>query len=86
MQDWRAEMGLLRSIAREMAGLFIDDGSLAVVLLAWMVGGTIALRFLHAGHWGGPVLAVGLAAVLMENVVRSSRHRRTRSRASRHQD
>jgi len=84
-------MRLLRSIAREIAGLFIDDGSLALVLLVWMVGGTIALRFLHAGHWGGPVLALGLAALLMENVLRSSR-RRTKRRevaggtTSRHQD
>jgi hypothetical protein len=71
-------MRLLRSIAREMAGLFVDDGSLAVALLVWMVGGTIAVRLLHVGHWGGPVLAAGLAAVLVENVLRSSRHRRTK--------
>lgn len=79
-------MRLLRAIAREIAGLFIDDGSLALVLLVWMVGGTIALRFLHAGRWGGPVLAVGVAAVLMENVLRSSRHRRTSGGSSPHQD
>jgi hypothetical protein len=74
-------MRLLLSIAREIAGLFVDDGSLAAALLVWMVGGTIALRFLHAGHWGGPALAVGLAAVLLENVLRSSRHRRTTGQA-----
>ncbi len=79
-------MRLLRSIAREIAGLFIDDASLALVLLVWMVGGAIALRFLHAGHWGGPVLAVGVVAVLMENVLRSSRHRRTRGGSSHHPD
>jgi len=79
-------MLLWRSIAREMAGLFVDDGSLTVVLLGWIIGGAIALRFLHAGHWGGPVLAVGVAAVLMENVLRSSRHRRTSGGSSRHQD
>jgi hypothetical protein len=73
-------MRLLQSIAREIAGLFVDDGSLAVALLVWMVGGTIALRWLHVGHWGGPVLAVGLAAVLLENVLRSSRRSRTRKR------
>jgi hypothetical protein len=71
-------MRLLRSIAREIAGLFVEDGSLAAALLAGMAGGPLMLRALHATHWGGPVLATGVIVVLVENVLRSSRpHRKT---------
>lgn len=65
-------MRWLRSIVREIAGLFVDDRGFAAALLVWMVGGTVMLRFFHADHWGGPLLALGLAAVLVESVLRSS--------------
>ena len=68
-------MRWLRSIAREVYGLFVDDGSFAVALLAWMVAACVMLRFLHAGHWGGAVLFAGLAGILAENALRSSRRR-----------
>ena len=64
-------MRWLQSIMREIAGLFVDDRSFAAALLLWMVGGTVALRLLHAAHWGGPLLAVGFAVVLVESVLRS---------------
>lgn len=69
-------MRWLKSTVREIYGLFVEDGSFAVALLAWMIAAGIALRFLRAGHWGGPALFVGLVVVLAENTLRASRSRR----------
>jgi hypothetical protein len=66
-------MQQVRAILREIYGLFVDDGSFALALLAWMVIGGGALRLLHASQWGGPALFVGLAVVLVENALRTSR-------------
>ncbi len=69
-------MQWLRSIAREVYGLFVDDGSFAVALLAWTLMACATLRWPHAGHWGGPILVVGFVVALAENALRSSRRRR----------
>ncbi len=66
-------MGWLRSIVREVFGLFVDDGSLAIALLAWIIGGVAVIRMLSLGHWSGPVFFAGIALVLAENVLRASR-------------
>lgn len=68
-------MQWLRTMGREIYGLFVEDSSFATALVAWIVVACIALRFLHVGHWGGPVLFLGLAATLVESVLRSSRKR-----------
>lgn len=67
---------MLRSIMREIYGLFVDDGSLAAALLAWIVVAVTGLTLLHAGHWGGPVFFAGLTLVFGENVTRASRRMR----------
>ena len=69
-------MQWLRSTVREIYGLFVEDGSFAAGLLAWMLVACVALRFLDAGHWGGPALVLGFAAVLVESVLRTARRRR----------
>ena len=69
-------MRWLRSIAREVLGLFVDDGSFALALTAWIVVSVPALRMLHAGHWGGVTLFAGLAVVLAESALRTARRRR----------
>ena len=69
-------MQWLRLTLREVYGLFVDDGSFAAWLLVWMVVACVALRFLHAGYLGGPALALGLAVVLAESVLRTARRRR----------
>ena len=68
-------MDWLRSMGREVYGLFVEDGSFATVLVAWMGIACVALRFLRVGHWGGAVLFAGLAFALAENVLRTSRRR-----------
>jgi hypothetical protein len=67
-------MQLLKAIAAELFGLFIDDASLVAAVLVWVLAVAIALRasVLHPGI-GAVLLAIGLAVLLTENVVRSTR-------------
>ncbi len=63
-----------RTILSELYGLFIDDGSFAVAILVWL-----ALYWLVAPRIGlpkgamGPVLFLGLAAILVESAARRAR-------------
>jgi hypothetical protein len=70
-------MRWLRSIAREVLGLFVDDGSFAIGIVVWVAIASGLMRWIApVGRWGGPVLFVGLALVLVESVVRFSWRRR----------
>jgi hypothetical protein len=67
-------MSWLKSIAREVFGLFVDDGSFAIAILIWLAVAAGVMRWLVAAdRWGGPVLFAGLAIVLVENILRFSR-------------
>jgi hypothetical protein len=69
-------MRWLESIAREVFGLFVDDGSFAVAILAWLVVCLVVLPRVAAGaRWAGPALFAGLALILIESVLRFSRRR-----------
>jgi membrane protein implicated in regulation of membrane protease activity len=73
-------MRWLKSIAREVFGLFVDDGIFAVAILAWLALAVVVLP--RAGLWtrvAGPVLFAGLALILIESALRFSR-RRTKKR------
>jgi hypothetical protein len=63
----------LRSTLREVWGLFVDDGSLAIAILVW-VG---ALWLLPASdapeRWKGLILFAGLGLILMESALRYAR-------------
>jgi hypothetical protein len=67
-------MALISNIVRELTGLFIDDGSLAVATVA-ILGAVGAARY--AGLVGSTAAAVllcgGLVLVILENVLRSAR-------------
>jgi hypothetical protein len=69
-------MRWLKSIAREVLGLFVDDGSFALAILAWVAFAVFVLAGI-AGHvsWTGPALFSGLALILIESVLRYSRRR-----------
>ena len=69
-------MGWLKSIGREVIGLFVDDGSFAIAILVWAAFVVLVLAHV-VGHanWTGPALFSGLAFVLIESVVRFSRRR-----------
>jgi hypothetical protein len=67
-------MKLLKTGLAEVIALFVDDGSLVVAVIAWALGGAICLN----AHWLDPsseavLLAVGIAVLLVENVLRSAR-------------
>jgi hypothetical protein len=68
-------MGWLRSVAREVYGLFVDDGSFALALLVWIIAAAVGLPLLGAGNWGGVALFAGLAVVLAESALRAARRR-----------
>jgi hypothetical protein len=69
-------MGWLKSITREVFGLFVEDGSFAISILAWVVVAVVLLpRIAQAVRWAGPALFAGLAVILIESVLRYSRRR-----------
>ena len=64
-------MRWLKSIAREIFGLFVDDGSFAVGIVVWVVLAVVVLPHVApAAPWAGPALFVGLALILIESVLR----------------
>jgi hypothetical protein len=71
-------MGCVKSVAREVLGLFVEDGSFAAAILAWAVIAGVGLPHMGlvrgvAASWTGPALFAGLALVLIESVVRFAR-------------
>jgi hypothetical protein len=66
-------MGWIRTTVREIVGLFVDDGSFALAIVVWVVLALAVVR--HGGSpapWQGPVLFAGLAAILVESVMRAA--------------
>lgn len=62
---------------RELIGLFVDDGSLAVTALVWLaVCGLVLPRLGVSGVWLGAALFGGLAIILGENALRAARRKR----------
>ena len=59
---------------RELAGLFVDDGSLALLALLWLAACGLALRWLPIDPaWAGVVLFAGLALALVTSALRTGR-------------
>lgn len=75
-------MRWIRTTLREIFGLFVEDGSFAIAILAWL--GIVWLLVPHLGivsPWSGVILFVGLASILVENALRyAARSGRTKSR------
>jgi hypothetical protein len=67
-------MRLLTRVFRNLAGLFIDDGSLAILVLG--VVAAAASASLLSGLWAGCVLLVGSLWALCVNVIGTVRHHR----------
>jgi hypothetical protein len=65
-------MRTLTAILREIAGLFVDDGSLALAILAVVaVAAFLAIVLKVSALAVGLVLLGGCVAVLIENVIRT---------------
>ncbi|HEY0206160.1 MAG TPA: hypothetical protein VGC15_18640 [Acetobacteraceae bacterium] len=70
-------MRWLRTAWSELIGLFVDDGSFAIAILAWLLLAWLALpRLPLPPAWPPVILFAGLAAILVESAVRRSRTRR----------
>lgn len=66
-------MNTVRLIVKELLGLFVDDGSLALAILALIaILAGLFLAGLMSPFLGGVLLALGCAAILVENVLRAA--------------
>jgi hypothetical protein len=67
-----------KAMLSELIGLFVDDGSLALAVLAWVTINWWLLGKLDLPRaWDGAVLFAGLALILLENALRGARVRPT---------
>ena len=67
-------MNVIVTALKEVYGLFVEDGSYAAGILAWVVVAAFALPHMPVlGQWRGPLLFAGLLLLLVENVVRTAR-------------
>jgi hypothetical protein len=70
-------MKWLRTICREILGLFVDDGSFAVAILVWLgVARFISRHIGPADAWSAVALSAGLVLILMGSSVRFARRAR----------
>jgi hypothetical protein len=58
---------------REVWTFFVGDLSHALAILAWVAVVAILARSVGHDSWLGPVLFLGLAVILIENVRRAAR-------------
>ncbi|GAC1362489.1 MAG: hypothetical protein NVSMB3_10760 [Acidobacteriaceae bacterium] len=70
-------MGWMRTVLREVWGLFVDDGSFAVAIVAWVALVWLLERGLRvASVVGGTALFAGLGVILVESLLRYARAKR----------
>ena len=69
-------MSWLRSVLKELWGLFVEDGSFALAIAVWIASTVLLLPKLLPQRWKGPIEFAGFAVVLMENVLRSAKRSR----------
>ncbi len=76
-------MSSLLAAVRQLWGLFVDDGSLAITLVIWCAGaGFVLPRSISFNDWNAPILFVGCVAILLANVVLTARHHRLRGQSN----
>ncbi|TPL93846.1 hypothetical protein [Mesorhizobium sp. B2-3-12] len=70
-------MNVLRLVAREFLGMFVDDGSLALLALVLVGAVTAGVKLLALPPLlGGALLLVGCLAILLQSVRRAARQTR----------
>lgn len=62
-------MQWIRSIVREVFGLFVDDGSFAIAVLVWIGLVWVLQRTMHMVRMGGIILFAGLGVILIQSVL-----------------
>ena len=69
-------MRIVTTAVRKLVGLFIDDGTLAAVVLVWIAICGLLLPLVGlVPPWPGAMLFVGLALILVENTLRAAKRR-----------
>ena len=69
-------MKLLSTIIEEVWGLFVDDGSLAILILLWCLIVGFGFQFIAIPlTLRGPILLTGFVLGLLENIWRTSKVR-----------
>lgn len=69
-------MNALKAMLREVFGLFVDDGSLAIAVLGWLALLWLLLPQLPVSVvWHGVILFAGLLGILLESALRRARQR-----------
>ena len=67
-------MAALHRTVQALLGFFVDDGSLALLVLGWLALLWLAIAQLRlAAPWDALLLFAGLAAILAASAVRRSR-------------
>ncbi len=67
-------MTWIRTVTREIFGLFVDDGNFALLILLWLAFAVFLVPYLWlAPKARGFVLFAGLAALLLVSTVRYAR-------------
>ncbi|MBZ9669879.1 hypothetical protein FJ970_03040 [Mesorhizobium sp. B2-1-8] len=67
-------MNVIRLVAREFFGMFVDDGNLALLALVLVAAVTAAVKLLALPPLvGGALLLVGCLAILLQSVRRAAR-------------
>jgi hypothetical protein len=70
-------MNWLKTILREIFGLFVDDATFALTILLWLI--LVKLFASHLGipaRWAAIILFAGLALILAESTTRYAKPRR----------
>ncbi len=68
-------MTFMRTALHELISLFVEDGSLALAILVWLVvAGLFIARFEELSAFDGAILFAGLALILVENALRRARN------------
>lgn len=69
-------MNMLTAVARELIGLFVDDGSLALAILAVVILAAVAVALLpDVPLLAGAILLFGCLGVLLANLATVVRRR-----------
>jgi hypothetical protein len=63
----------MKAVLKELLGLFVDDASLAIGLLVWVAIAGYLAQWLSLGAWGGPMLFLGAAFVLVASLRKTIR-------------
>ena len=67
-------MNTFAAIIRELIGLFVDDGALALAIVAVVIAAGLVAAFAHVAAWAsGGILLLGCLGVLLANVMTAKR-------------